>query len=126
VRLTQVAPEEMSGYVGLAECLFRLERDAEADGVIARARARFGDAPELVMLVARQLLRRDAFAEAEALLAPLTEDERAPRSAEAWAWIAVSRLARKDQGGAFEAARQSLAIDPANAVARSLSFNGAR
>jgi Flp pilus assembly protein TadD len=119
-RLTQVAPEELLGYLGLAECLLRLHRDEEADGVIARARGRFGEVPELLMLVARQLLRRDAFAEAEALLAPLTDDERRPRSAEAWAWIAVSRLARRDERGAREAARESLAIDPTNAVAKSV------
>jgi tetratricopeptide (TPR) repeat protein len=120
LRLTQVAPEELSGYLGLAECLLRQSRDEEADGVLARARGRFGDVPELLMLVARQLLRRDAFAEAEVVLAPLTDDARRSRSAEAWAWIAVSRLARRDPRGAREAAHEALAIDPTNAVAKSV------
>src|SRR5262249_51632915 len=72
LRLTQVEPKSIAGFLGLAECLFRLERDAEADDVLSRARKRFGDGPELSMLVARQLLRRGAFSEAEEVLAPLT------------------------------------------------------
>lgn len=120
LRLTQVAPDAMTGWTGLAECLFRLDRIGEADGVIGRARLRFGDRPELVMLVARQLLRRDAFAEAEEILAPLTDDADRSRAAAAWAWIGVARLAREDRDGARVAAREALAIDAANEVAAEL------
>ena len=67
--------------------------------MIGRARARFGDTPELLMLFARQLLRRDAFAEAEEILAPLTDDADRSRASAAWAWIGVARLARKDRRG---------------------------
>jgi Tfp pilus assembly protein PilF len=117
LRLTQVAPEALGGYLGLAECLLRLGRDEDADGVLGRARLRFGDVPELQMLVARQLLRRDAFAEAESILAPLTDDADRARASAAWAWIAVARLARRDRAGAHAAAREALALDHDNAVA---------
>ncbi|AKV03060.1 TPR domain protein, putative component of TonB system [Labilithrix luteola] len=118
LRLTQVQADVPAGYIGLAECLLRLDREPEADDVLARARARFGDTPELTMLVARQLLRREAFAEAEEILAPLTDDADKPRAASAWAWIGVSRLARGDRHGATDAAHEALAIDREDAVAR--------
>lgn len=117
LRLTQVEPDALSGYLGLAECLLRLEREREADDAIARSRARFGDRPELSMLVARQLLRREAFGEAEELLAPLTDDADRLRAAAAWSWIGVARLSRKDRDGAHVAAREALAIDKDNEVA---------
>jgi len=120
LRLTQVEPDAMTGWLGLAECLLRLDREGEADDVIARARLRFGDAPELLMLVARQMLRREAFAEAEEVLAPLTDDPDRPRAAAAWAWLGVARLARGDREGARAAAREARAIDPSNSVAAKL------
>src|SRR5438270_495843 len=83
--------------LGLAECLLRLDREQEADDVITRARRRFGDTPEMLMLVARQLLRREAYADAEEILAPLTEDADRPRAGAAWSWIGVARLARGDR-----------------------------
>jgi Tfp pilus assembly protein PilF len=117
LRLTQVEPEALSGYLGLAECHFRLGRDGDADDVIGRARARFGDTPELVMLVARQLLRREAYAEADEILAPLTADADHTRRAAAWAWIGVARLARSDEAGARTAVGEAFAIDKSNEVA---------
>ena len=72
------------------------------------------------MLVARQLLRRDAFAEAEEILAPLTDDPDRTRASAAWSWIGVARLARKDRDGARAAAREALAIDPENPIAAKL------
>jgi tetratricopeptide (TPR) repeat protein len=120
LRLTQVEPDAMAGYIGLAECLLRLDREGEADDVIGRARVRFGDVPELTMLLARQLLRREAFAEAEEILAPLTDDADRPRASAAWSWIAVARLARNDREGSRAAAREALALDKGNEVATSL------
>lgn len=120
LRLTQVEPDAMAGWLGLAECLLRLDREGEADDVIGRARLRFGDPPELVMLVARQMLRREAFAEAEEVLAPLTDDADRPRAAAAWAWIGVARLARGDRAGAHAAAREARALDDQNGVATKL------
>jgi tetratricopeptide (TPR) repeat protein len=116
-KLTQVEPAAIVGHLGLAECLLRQGRDGEADDVVGRARARFGDVPELLLLVARQLLRRDAFAEAEEILAPLTRDPERQRASAAWSWIGVSRLARGDIAGARAAAHEATAMDPRNAVA---------
>jgi tetratricopeptide (TPR) repeat protein len=110
LRLTQVAPEQLEGWTGLAECLFRLEREVEADEVIAQTRARFGDVPEVRLLVARQALRRGAWAEAERTLEPLTDDADRSREGTAWAWMAVARLARGDRAGALHAAAQAQAI----------------
>jgi len=120
LRLTQVEPDAPAGYVGLAECLLRLDREAEADGVVERARTKFGDTPELLVLVARQLLRRAAYTEAEAILAPLTDDADKSRAASAWAWIAVARLAREDRHGAEAAANEALKIDADDAVAKAV------
>lgn len=123
LRLTQVQPEVLDGYLGLAECFLRLEREGDADDVLGRARMRFGDVPELRLLVARQLLRRDAFVEAEDVLAPLTEDASSSRAASAWAWIAVARRSRGD-ASASAAVKEALALDATNEVARSLSEEG--
>lgn len=120
LRLTQIQPDALQGYVGLSECYFRLDREGDASDVIGRARARFGDVPEVRMLVARLQLRGEAFAEAEETLAPLTSDPNHSRAASAWAWIAVSRKARGDAKGAKQASSESLALDPANAIARKL------
>ena len=52
---------------------------------IGRACARFGDVPEVRMLVARLELRSEAFVEAEETLAPLTGDANRSRASAAWA-----------------------------------------
>jgi tetratricopeptide (TPR) repeat protein len=119
LRLTFVAPEALEGWVGLVESYWRLSRETEADETVAKARARFGDRPELILLMGRQLLRRRDFVRAEAVLAPLTESlvDRS-RSAAAWSWIAVARMAREDLRGARAATKEALALDPSNQVAQ--------
>ena len=69
------------------------------------------------MLVARQLLRREAFAEAEEILAPLTGEVDRARAGAAWSWIGVARLARGDRAGARSAAREALLVDRSDEVA---------
>src|SRR5262249_54129495 len=117
VRLTEIAPGDVSGWTGLVECFVRLGREGEADDALARARERLGDVPEIVLLVARQLLRRSAYEEAEAVLAPLTGDADPTRAAAAWAWIAVARAGRHDCAGARAAAREALLVDRTDPVA---------
>jgi tetratricopeptide (TPR) repeat protein len=117
LRLVEVAPEREEGWLGLAECYVRLGREGEADDVIARARTRFGDDADVVLLVARQLLRRGAFDAAESSLAALTHDRSPSRRAAAWAWIAVAREGRGDVEGAIDAADEALAIDRDHGVA---------
>jgi tetratricopeptide (TPR) repeat protein len=117
LRLTEVAPETLQGWAGLVECLLRLQRETEADEVLARAREGFGDAPELGVLVARQLLRRGAFAQAEEALAPLTNSTDRSRAGAAWAWTAVARESQGNHDAAIQAANESLKIDAGDLVA---------
>jgi tetratricopeptide (TPR) repeat protein len=107
-RLTEAAPESMEGWAGLTESLVRLGREDDADDVLARGRAHIGDVPELLVLVARQLLRRRAFAEAEELLAPLTSHADPKRQGAAWSWICVARLGEGRAEAAVAAAREAL------------------
>ena len=118
VKLTQVDPASVAGYTGLVECLLRLDREGDAEVVLERARTRFGDRPELSVLVARQLLRRGAGDAAEEILEPLTDDVDRSRAAAVWAWIGVARLSRGDAVGARAAASESLAIDGSQSVGR--------
>jgi tetratricopeptide (TPR) repeat protein len=118
LRLTEVAPEALDGWLGLVESLLRLGREGDSDVATTRARRRFGDRPELVMLVARQMLRRGAFAEAEAMVSPLTAQDDPRWSAAAWSWVAVARLGLGHVDGAASAAHEALAEDPSDAVAR--------
>ena len=117
-RLIEVAPDAIEGWVGDAEALRQLGRQPQAEGVVARAGARFGDVPALRLLRAREQVERGEWREAEALLAPLVGSPDAARAGAAWAWIAVARIGRRDLDGASEAARAALAIDRDDAVAR--------
>jgi Flp pilus assembly protein TadD len=119
-RLVQVAPDEIEGWTGDAEALLQLGRESQSESVVARARDRFGDAPPLMLLVARERMQRGQWQEAEALLAPLIGGPDRGRACAAWAWIAVARAARGDSTGASEAARASLSIDRDDPVARNV------
>jgi Flp pilus assembly protein TadD len=116
-RLEQVAPESPAGWEGEAEALLQLGRDADAEKVVDRARARFGDTAPLMLLVGREQLARGEWAEAEAVLAPLVGDPDAGRASAAWGWIAVGRVGRGDFGGAAAAARAAVELDGDDAVA---------
>jgi len=118
LRLTEVAPDALEGWLGLVESFVRLGRERDADIATGRARARFGNRPDIVMLVARQLLRRGAFEEAEGTLAPLTAAADPARSATAWAWVAVARLGLGRPDAAEVAAREALAANAAEPVAQ--------
>ena len=117
LRLTEITPDALEGWVGLAECLQRLGREAEADAAIACARAKFGEAPPLMLLVARQLLRHAAYVEAEALLLPLTRGADTRRSGVAWAWTAVARVGQGACAGARDAVKEALRADADDVVA---------
>ncbi len=117
-RLMAVAPEAIEGWVGDAETLRQLGRPSQAEGVVARAGARFGDVPALRLLRAREQVERGEWQEAEALLAPLVGSPDTARACAAWAWIAIARIGRRDLDGASEAARAALSIDRDDAVAR--------
>ncbi|MBV9949000.1 MAG: tetratricopeptide repeat protein, partial [Myxococcales bacterium] len=118
LRATQVTPDVVDGWAGLAETLLRLDRPDEASEALTLARARFGEHPTLVLLEARFLLRRRAFAEAESRLLPLCRSSDASRASAALAWLAIARLGRGDVDGADDSARQALALDSEDHVAR--------
>jgi Tfp pilus assembly protein PilF len=117
LRLTEVAPGSVEGWAGLTESLWRLGRTEEGDHVLERAHERFTAAPRILLLVARQELRAGPSDEAEQILEALTKDPDRPRRAVAWAWLAVSHLARHDTAGARDAATRALALDPSDPVA---------
>jgi tetratricopeptide (TPR) repeat protein len=117
-RLMEVAPYAIDGWTGEAETLRQLGRLGQADDVIARAIERFGDAPALRVLRARQQLERGEWLEAEVLLAPLAGSTDTARACAAWAWIAIARIGRHDLEGASQAAHAALALDRDDAVAQ--------
>lgn len=117
-RLMEVAPESIEGWIGEAETLRQLGRATQSESVVARAVERFGDAPPLRLLRAREQIDRGEWLEAEALLAPLVGSADMALASAAWAWIAVARIGRRDVDGASEAARAALSIDRDDAVAR--------
>jgi tetratricopeptide (TPR) repeat protein len=117
-RLREVAPAVVEGWAGEAESLRALGREVEAEQVVVDARERVGDAPALLLLVARARLTRGDWDEAEALLARVVGDRDRERAGTAWAWIAVARVGRGDMDGAREAAGAALAIDGEDPVAK--------
>ena len=128
-RLREVAPGVVDGWAGEAESLRALGRDVEAERVVVVAREQVGDAPALLLLVARARLARGDWDEAEALLARVVGDRDRERGGTAWAWIAVARVGRGDMQGAREAAAAALAIDRDDSVAKyalSLSVSAGR
>ena len=117
-RLREVAPAAAQGWAGVAEALLQLDREAEAEAVIERARAALGDEPSLVLVYARLQLAAGNWDTAEAALAPLVGGNDRTRRAPAWAWIAVARAARGDAAGARQAVDAALAIASDEPVAR--------
>jgi Flp pilus assembly protein TadD len=117
-RLREVDTQGAEGWAGEAESLLQLDREAEADAVVAHAREAIGDAPALVLVYARLRLAAGDFDDAEAALAPLVGGEDRTRQAAAWAWIAVARAGRGDVLGARAAAASALALDRNEPVAR--------
>jgi Tfp pilus assembly protein PilF len=126
LRLTEVAPDTLEGWLGLAEAQLRLGDERGSDMTTHRARLRFGDPPDLLVLVARQMMRRGAFADAEETLAPLTAVADRRRRARAWAWLAVARLGGGSATEAGVAADEALAMDPEDPVARYVLYRTGR
>ena len=115
-RLVEVDPALLAGRTGLVETLLQLGREVESDTVLARARADFGEIPEIAVLEARRHLRRGSLEEAEGLLLPLTRSQDDVARA-AWSWIAAGRLAAGDRWGALDAAEKAFLLDRHDAIA---------
>lgn len=118
LRLTEVAPDVVEGWSGLVESLLRLHREHDADEALDHARARLGERPPLVLLVARKLLRHGDAKSAIEALEPITRDSNVNVSATAFAWIAVAHATRGDIEASQSASQRALALDPHNEVAR--------
>jgi tetratricopeptide (TPR) repeat protein len=110
LRLVEVDPGQLAGHTGLAETLLQLERFQESEQVVAKALGEFGDAPELLLLAARHLLRANKLDQAEQVLVPLTaKSDDIGRAA--WAWLGACRLARGQLRPALDAANRAFALD---------------
>ena len=118
LRLTEVAPNVVEGWTGLVESLLKLRREHDADETLDRAREKLGERPQLVLLVARRLLRQGDGGAAIAVLEPLTRGDDGGMRAAAYAWIAVARASRGEIDEARAAAKTALELDPQNQVAR--------
>ena len=116
-RLIEVQADDVAGWVGLAEVLWRMDRDPEASQVVDEAVARLGDRPETQLLLARRDLRAGAMQEAIARLEPLATTPGAIGRA-AGGWLAAARLELGDRVGAATAARAVLDRDPDDALAQ--------
>ncbi|MBK7584913.1 MAG: tetratricopeptide repeat protein [Myxococcales bacterium] len=114
-RLTEVAPEEPSGYVGLAETLLHLGRQAEAEAAVEVGVKRFPDSAALSILAARGMLRRGQIDAAVELLTPIARS-RDDLAVSALGWLATAELARGRIRHAIGAAKRALALDPRDSV----------
>jgi Tfp pilus assembly protein PilF len=118
LRLTEVAPRVVEGWAGLVESLLRLGREREADEILDHARTLLGERPQLVLLVARRLLRHGDTASAVAVLEPMTRDANDSTRASAFAWLAVAWAMGGDIEASQAAAKEALHLQPQNDVAR--------
>lgn len=120
LRLTQVAPEVVDGWIGLSESLLALHRTEEADTVLVNAKTRFPKTPALKLLIARVMLEKEQYLEGEAILRGIAEagiEADPAREASAWAWLAVARVALGRLKEAVTAAQEALDRDERNVVA---------
>jgi Flp pilus assembly protein TadD len=118
LRLTEVAPKQVEGWSGLVESLLRLGREHDADGVLDKGREAVGEQPQLLLLVARKMLRQGDVTGALDVLQPITRDGNTSNQAAAYAWAAIGHAAQGDVEAAHAAARSALDLEPRNAVAR--------
>jgi Tfp pilus assembly protein PilF len=117
LRLTEVAPRVVEGWSGLIESMLRLGREHEADEILDRARALIGERPQLVLLVARRLLRHGDAPSAIVALAPMTRDGNESTRAAAYAWSAVAHAMQGDIEASQLAVKEALRLEPHNEVA---------
>lgn len=116
LRLVEAAPHEARGFEGLAECLLRLGRTAEADGVVARGLRRHAHSPALRILDARRMLRDGAVRAAIDALSPLAETAD-DYGVTALAWLAMAELAAGNAQAALSAAERAAASSPHDPLA---------
>ena len=110
LRLVQIAPDQPQGWGGLADALYRLGRDEQAEAVIAEAAQTLADAPEIRLHRARIALRKGQIDRARKLVAPLRDGGDAV-SRDAWAWMGMASLLEGRGHDAVQCAEQALQHD---------------
>ncbi|MBK6691747.1 MAG: tetratricopeptide repeat protein [Myxococcales bacterium] len=119
LRLTEVAPGESVGFVGLVESYLRQGRVGDGDAALDTALRHFPEAPEVLLLAARRQIRQGRYAEAERELARIAgEASTDAHRAVALSFLAVAQWARGDAATSTSTARAALIIDPNQDVAR--------
>jgi cytochrome c-type biogenesis protein CcmH/NrfG len=114
-KLVEVRADDPAGWVALIEVLFRRNLDPEASKFVDEAVTRFGDIPEVQLLVARRDLRLQHYAEAISRLQPLTFLPSALGRA-ALGWLAVAYVETDAWDSAETTVRHLLARDPEDPV----------
>ncbi len=112
LRLTQVAPSVPAGWTGLCESLMKVGRQAEAEDVLEHVGPALEGDPNVAILRGRVLLGHGRYAEAAAMLEPVTEVEDPPRAAAALAWMSFARLGMGDGDRAQAAADRAVVLNP--------------
>ncbi len=111
LRMIQVAPDDPNGYAGLADSLYRLGRDHEAEQVVAEAVSFLGsEAPALRIHLARIELKKGNIAAAVDWLFPLTKMG-GPSGRDGWAWLAMARLMEGQARAAINCAERALEME---------------
>ena len=111
-----VAPDDLVALVGLAECLLRLQRFAEADVTMEQVQQAHPDAPQVTLLLARRALRRSDPDQAVALLVPLVADG-GDVAVAALGWLGAAELLRGRPRHAVGAGRAALRLSPNDSLA---------
>jgi len=123
-RLTHEAPKDPRAWMLAAEAYAAKEADGhrspEADARYARARATLGDSTAAWIDLARSYTRTARYDQASEVFRQATEKD--PGNPRLWLEVAYARERQKDLPGAEDAARKTLAVDPANTQA--LNFLG--
>jgi len=115
-RLIEVAPDEPSGYAGLAVCLLTLGRDVEAELVTLEGQRRFPEDPALAIAAARSALRAGDLTQARRLLGRIAT-RRDEHGVAALGWLAVAELTAGRPRHAAGASRAALALSPEDPLA---------
>ncbi len=115
-RLVEVAPDESSGYSGLAICLLALGREVEAELITLEGLRRFPEDPGLAIAAARSALRAGDLTQARRLLEPVAA-RRDEQGVAALGWLAVVELTAGRARHAAGASRAALALSPDDPLA---------
>jgi tetratricopeptide (TPR) repeat protein len=110
-KLTEVAPEAVEGFRGMAEALLALDRLEESDAVLVRGGQAFPKDPGLTLTRGRLALRSHNYEDARSYFLDVGE-RRDAYEVEALAWLSLTELVSGDARAALATANRALAINP--------------